>query len=139
MYPPMGKFLAPEFETTSFIFVISVIQATMFFIELIVGQVMYDGAFVVSNNMAGPGGQAMRTCGAKFLPDIKAGQVYRFITPALLHGGILHIFMNGIFQFMLCFRYEKKWGTKRIAFQYFWGAMGATLLSSCTSPYGISV
>jgi len=47
----------------------------MFIVELIVGGVMFDGAFVLSNNTAGPSGLTMRFLGAKFLPDIKAGQI----------------------------------------------------------------
>merc|ERR1719323_2109217 len=102
----------------TFIFVISVIQVLMFITELVVGATMFDGAFVVSNNMAGPGSETMRFLGAKYLPDIKAGEIWRFWTPALLHG---------VIQCMLCYRYEGRWGTGRIAYFYFMTAFGATL------------
>lgn len=139
LYPPMNKFLVPEFKMQSFIFVVSVVQVVMFITELIVGATMFDGAFIVSNNMAGPGSEAMRYLGAKYLPDIKDGQIWRFWTPALLHGGILHIFMNGVFQCMLCYRYENRWGTGRIAYFYFMTAFGATLFSCVSSPFSVSV
>jgi len=139
MWPPLNKFLAPEFDVKTFIFAISVVQVIMFIVELIVGATMFDGAFVLYNTMAGPSGATMRFLGAKYLPDIWAGEVWRFWTPALLHGGILHIFMNGIFQFMLCFRFEKQWGTGRTAFFYFFTALGSTLLSCVCSPYNVSV
>lgn len=139
MFPPITKVLAPDFNFRSFIWGISLAQIIMFIIELIVGGAMFDGAFVISNTMAGPSGKTLRFLGAKFLPDIQAGQVWRFWTPALLHGGILHIFMNGIFQFMLCFTYEKNWGTARIAFLYFFTALGATLLSCVSSANTVSV
>jgi len=139
MFPPISKVLAPDFKFQSFIWFISLAQMIMFIVELVIGGVMFDGAFVINNTMAGPSGITQRFLGAKFLPDIRRGQVWRFWTPALLHGGILHIFMNGIFQFMLCFTFEEKWGTARIAFLYFFTALGATLLSCVASPQTISV
>lgn len=139
IYPAISKFLVPEFRMDTFIFVISVIQVLMFITELVVGATMFDGAFVVSNNMAGPGSETMRFLGAKYLPDIKAGEIWRFWTPALLHGGILHIFMNGVFQCMLCYKYENRWGTGRITYFYFMAAFGATLFSAVTSPASVSV
>jgi len=139
MFPPISKVLAPNFNFRSFIWYISLVQMIMFMLELILGAAMFDGAFVINNTMAGPSGMTMRFLGAKFLPDIRAGQVWRFWTPALLHGGILHIFMNGIFQFMLCFTYEQRWGTKRITFLYFFSTLGATLLSCAAAPNTVSV
>jgi len=139
MFPPISKVLAPDFTFHSFIWFISVAQMIMFIVELVVGGAMFDGAFVIRNSMAGPSGITMRFLGAKFLPDILRGEVWRLWTPALLHGGILHIFMNGTFQFMLCFTYEKNWGTWRTAFLYFFTSLGATLLSCLASPHSISV
>jgi len=139
IFPPINKVLAPDFKFQSFIWFISLAQMMMFITELVIGGVIFDGAFVLSNTMAGPSGITLRFLGAKFLPDIKRGQVWRLWTPVLLHGGILHIFMNGIFQFMLCFTFEKKWGTIRIAFLYFSTTLGSTLLSCVCSPGSISV
>jgi len=139
IFPPISKVLAPDFKFQSFIWFISLAQMMMFIAELIIGGVIFDGAFVFSNNMAGPSGITLRFLGAKFLPDIKRGQVWRFWTPVLLHGGILHIFMNGVFQFMLCFTFEQKWGTIRIAFLYFFTTLGSTLLSCVSSPDSVSV
>jgi len=139
MFPPISKVLAPDFSYRSFIWCISLVQIIMFILELIIGAAMFDGAFVINNTMAGPSGMTMRFLGAKFLPDIRAGQVWRLWTPALLHGGILHIFMNGIFQFMLCFTYEQTWGTKRIAFLYFFSTLGSTLLSCVAAPNNVSI
>jgi len=139
MYPPISHFLAPSFDMKTFIFFISVIQMIYFIAELVVGHLFFSGAFVIGNNMAGPGADTLKAMGAKYGPAIWEGQVFRFWTPALMHGGILHIFMNGVFQFMLCFKYEETWGTSLIIFQYFFGAMGSVLLTCCTNPMGISV
>ncbi|CAN0303416.1 unnamed protein product, partial [Ectocarpus fasciculatus] len=38
--------------------------------------------------------QTLIALGAKHLTLIQEGQVWRLLTPILLHGGVLHIFMN---------------------------------------------
>jgi membrane associated rhomboid family serine protease len=56
-------------------------------------------AFDPDNQMGGPGAAALRYMGGKYLPDIRDKyEIYRFITPVLLHAGILHIFFNLLFQ-----------------------------------------
>ena len=119
LYPPINKVLAPNFNKWTFIFWISIIQVLMLICELIVGQVVYSGAFVASNDMAGPGTQAMLLLGAKYLPDIQDGEVFRFVTPALLHAGILHIFTNLVSQTMIGYTCEMHWGFWRMFIFYF--------------------
>ncbi len=62
------------------------IQVVMFFITLIVGGAKYDGAFVKGNNMLGPSAITFYYMGGKWEPDVRAGQVWRLITPVFLHG-----------------------------------------------------
>lgn len=138
-YGPLKDFLAPGFRKKSFIFVITVIQIVVFVVMLAVAQWKYGGAFVKCNEMGGPTGAVEYLFGAKWLPAIQRGQVFRFITPAFLHGGILHIFMNLVFQQMLCYRFETDWGTKRTIVMYFLTAFGATLLACTASPNSLSV
>jgi len=138
-YGPLKDFLAPGFRKKSFIFVITVIQIVVFLTMLVVAQWKYGGAFVKCNEMGGPTGAVEYLFGAKWLPSIQEGQVFRFITPTFLHGGILHIFMNLVFQQMLCYRFETDWGTKRMVILYFLTAFGATLLACTASPNSLSV
>ena len=118
-YPPINKVLAPNFSPYTFIFVISVIQILMFIVELIYGQVVNGAAFVSTNDMAGPSATTMKDLGAKFLPCIQDGEVYRFLTPAILHAGILHIFTNMVSQTMIGYTCEMHWGSVRMAIFYF--------------------
>lgn len=131
--------LAPKFTKRSFIFVMIVLQVLYFIVSLIVGQAMFDGAFVVSNSLAGPSGLTLRELGAKCVNLIQSGQVFRFITPVFLHGGLLHLSVNLYFQFALAFRFEEDWGWKRMAVIYFLTAWGATAMSCIGSPGSISV
>jgi len=138
-YGPLKDSLAPGFRRKSFIFVITVIQIVVFVVMLAIAQWNYGGAFVKCNEMGGPAGAVMYLFGAKWLPAIQRGEVFRFVTPAFLHGGILHIFMNLVFQQMLCYKFETDWGTQRTIVMYFLTAFGATLLACTASPNSLSV
>ena len=118
MYPPINKVLAPNFDPCTFIFVITILQIIIFATELIIGQVYFCGAFVTSNDMAGPSTTCMKWMQAKYTPCIQSGEVWRFFTPALLHAGILHIFTNMVSQTMVGYTCELWWGAWRMAFFY---------------------
>lgn len=130
VFPPLSKQLAPNFDKNTFIYVITIIQIVMFIVELVWGQWKYDNMFDKNNTMAGPDSRTMRDLGAKDRVLIQDGEIYRLVMPALLHGGILHIFMNLFFQTMLCYTYEKRWGTGRMAYFYFMTAIGSSVMSA---------
>ncbi|GAB5355257.1 hypothetical protein AAMO2058_000190000 [Amorphochlora amoebiformis] len=118
---------------------ISVVQCIMLVVCLIVGAEMFDGAFVKGNDMGGPGGQTFLYMGAKYLPDIKEGQVFRFISPILLHGGILHLASNLFFQCRVGFIFELRWGLVNYVLIYLLTGLGASYFSCLISPKSISV
>jgi len=138
-YPVLNKVFAPNFSKNTFIFWISIIQIIVFILELIVGQVFEDGAFVASNSMAGPSAVTLKIMGGKYLKCIQQGEVYRFVSPALLHSGILHIFTNLVSQTMIGYTCEFTWGTWKTFGFYFGTAIGASLLSCVGSPCSVSV
>lgn len=131
--------LIPRFKFRTFTWFICVVNMVMLLVEFIVGEAMFGGAFVMGNTMAGPGSDTLIFLGAKFTPDIQAGQVYRLVTPIFLHGGLLHLLMNMIFTFQFAFTLELRWGIKRFIAVYFITGIGANLLSACTSPGSASV
>lgn len=139
VFPSMSKTLAPNFSKNTFIFWITCIQIFMFVVELGWAQYRYGTMFSEDNTMAGPDCRPLKDLGAKTTWGIQQGQIYRLVTPAILHGGILHIFMNLFFQTMLCYTYEKKWGTGRMAYFYFLTAIGASVMSATTSTSSVSV
>eukprot|EP01083_Nonionella_stella_P083565 231110_1 len=138
-HPPITKVFAPNFTPKSFIFIISIIQIVVFIGELIVGQIWFCGAFVSGNGMAGPSSTCFKWIGAKYLPCIQNGQVWRFFTSSLLHSGILHILTNLVPQTMIGYTCELHWNHARMAAFYFATAFGATLASCVGSPDSISV
>eukprot|EP00954_Amorphochlora_amoebiformis_P030556 1394866-Amorphochlora_amoeboformis.AAC.1 len=159
-FPELCDLFCPRYRLLCFTTFISVVQCIMLVVCLIggcvyfvyllsgklilirqppVGAEMFDGAFVKGNDMGGPGGQTFLYMGAKYLPDIKEGQVFRFISPILLHGGILHLASNLFFQCRVGFIFELRWGLVNYVLIYLLTGLGASYFSCLISPKSISV
>lgn len=63
--------------------------------------------------------QTLFDFGAKFRPAILQGQWWRLVTAGFLHGGLLHILMNGWVLFDLGAQVEEIYGTSRMLVIYF--------------------
>jgi rhomboid protease GluP len=75
------------------------------------------------------------TWGAKFGPAIRSGQLWRLVTPLLLHAGLLHLFANMYSLYAIGPAVERLFGTPRmLAFYLLAGVTGVTL-SLAFSPY----
>jgi membrane associated rhomboid family serine protease len=77
--------------------------------------------------------------GAKQGYLIQKGAVWRFVTPMLLHAGIIHLLANLICQWRTGLFLERRWGTLKYAAVYIASGIGGTLLSCLWKPNGISV
>ena len=67
--------------------------------------------------------------GARINDFIKAGQVWRLLTPALLHGSIPHIFFNMYALFSLGTSLERYFGRRRFLVLYVLGAFAGNVTS----------
>ncbi|CBN78430.1 conserved unknown protein [Ectocarpus siliculosus] len=94
---------------------------------------------VDSNPLLGPSIETLMALGAKHLTLIQEGQVWRLLTPILLHGGVLHIFMNLTSQFRMGTFLEERWGTRNWLIVYWVGGLGGNLLSCVASPDKVGV
>ncbi|CAN0444012.1 unnamed protein product [Pylaiella littoralis] len=92
-----------------------------------------------SNPLLGPSAETLIVLGAKHLTLIQEGQIWRLLTPILLHGGVLHIFMNLTSQFRMGLFLEERWGTKNWLIIYWVGGLGGNLLSCVASPDKVGV
>ncbi|CAM9143909.1 unnamed protein product [Discosporangium mesarthrocarpum] len=92
-----------------------------------------------SNPLLGPSAQTLVVLGAKHLGLIQQGQVWRLLTPMLLHGGVLHMFMNMVSQFRMGTFLEELWGTRTWLIIYWVGGLGGNLLSCAASPNKVGV
>eukprot|EP00903_Cladosiphon_okamuranus_P012795 g11959.t1 len=92
-----------------------------------------------SNPLLGPSPETLVYLGAKHLTLIQEGQVWRLLTPILLHGGVLHIVMNLTSQFRMGTFLEERWGTRNWLIIYWVGGLGGNLLSCVASPEKVGV
>lgn len=78
--------------------------------------------------------------GARFNMAIRAGELWRFITPVFLHGSPTHIFFNMYALFSIGSFVEKQFGHGRFALLYFLGAFSGNVFSFLlTGENGFSV
>jgi len=133
------KCVFPRISKQAATTVISVIDVILMIVTLIVGAVMFDGAIVKGNGMAGPSAETLRYMGGKSEPDIRAGQVWRLVTPIVLHAGIVHLLSNLFFQLRFGYVLEARWGIVKYVGTYVVAGIGASLLSCIQSPNSISV
>lgn len=77
--------------------------------------------------------------GAKVNDLINHGQVWRLLTCAFLHGGLMHIAFNMYALKIIGSEVEYAYGKKKYLIIYFVSALGGSLFSYLFSPYSISV
>jgi len=69
-----------------------------------------------------------------FSPD-KRGQVWRFVTYAMVHSGISHVILNIVLQLAVGLPLEMTHGSSRIAAIYMSGVLAGSLATSCFNPH----
>jgi len=139
MDPSMVQRCCPWITLYAFTTFISIVDVIMFIATLIVGATKYDGAVVKGNPMLGPSSWTLYEMGGKWEPDIKAGAVWRLITPIFLHAGFIHILSNLFFQLRFGYVLELRWGIIRFIVIYLVTGIGASFLSCLGSPGSVSV
>jgi rhomboid protease GluP len=72
--------------------------------------------------------------GGKFTPLILDGQVWRFLSPALLHSSLMHIGFNMYALFIIGSSVESYYGSVRYLALYVLGAFGGSVLSFLLTP-----
>ncbi len=78
--------------------------------------------------------------GARFNAAIRAGELWRFITPVFLHGSMAHIFFNMYALLSIGTFLERQFGHSRFALLYFLGAFTGNVFSFLfTGENGYSV
>ena len=76
--------------------------------------------------------------GAKYGPAIDAGQYWRFLTPIVLHGGVIHLGFNSYALYVLGPEAERVYGTARFLAVYLLAGLAGTIASYVRSP-GLSI
>jgi len=129
------KVFCPGFKLRSFTFIITVIQVLMFIISKI-----YSWYLAQSTDSDWAWTCSLYRLGSKHVPSMLIyHQFYRLVSPAILHGGHLHIAMNMLSQGQISYSLENQYGTKRFAILYILAAMGGNLLSSFWTPTNLGI
>lgn len=77
--------------------------------------------------------------GAKYNPLIENGEVWRFLTCAFLHSGLIHIGCNMYSLYIIGPQIHQIYGAKKYFVIYIISCITSSLLSYLMSPYSISV
>lgn len=116
----------------TFTFWISLLQIVVFIVEAAWGG--------LSSSAIGPDTSVLIAMGAKVTACIMQWQLWRLLTPILLHGGIFHILANLYFQLrMMLYREAIDWGLWRTVLIYVVSGVSGTLMSCILYPNTVSV
>jgi rhomboid protease GluP len=111
------------------------------YVLLAINVVMYGLTQLVALRLQGtpnPFSLALLALGAKWGPAIQAGEYWRFLTPIVLHGNLLHLAFNSYALFSLGPEAERIFGTRRFLVIYLIAGFAGTLASFILSP-GLSI
>ena len=118
----------PTISWKSFIVWVSIVDVIYFIISLCLTWASIYGMDQNSDFLQ-PNQPALNAMGMRNTWEMKQGQVWRFLTPLILHGNLLHIFSNIVVQ-LLMIQLETTIGTKRTIALYFISGIGGILFSS---------
>lgn len=120
-----NRFRQSRIEDTPFVtYALLAVTVAMFLIETIAGG---------STN-----GEVLARFGARYNPLIYAGEWWRFITPAFLHIGLMHIVVNGVSLFYLGEITEKIFGHWRFFVIYLVSAIAGNVAGFVFAPSSLS-
>lgn len=118
----------PGFESGAFIWQITCWQAIEFAISMTLG-----------HNKANPTPCVLYNLGASWGPAIARGQVWRLITPVMLHANLTHLLFNIFFQLRMGFGMEKQFGREKMMLIYFACGLFGNLMSASMDPFKLAV
>ncbi len=102
-------------------------------INIVIFMIVY---FLSGTNLSGG---ALLKFGAVYAPLIKAGEVWRLVTGAFLHAGILHLLVNMYSLYLIGTQVEMYIGKYKFLGIYFISAISGTLMSCLFHPNTISI
>lgn len=118
----------PTITWKSFIVWVSIVDVLYFIISLILTWASLQGIDPKSEFLQ-PNINVLNQLGMRNTYEMYKGQIWRFLTPLILHANLLHIFSNVCIQLMMV-QLETSIGTKRIIGLYFISGIGGILFSS---------
>lgn len=101
--------------------------------------ILYIITAILSKNILDINAYVLLYMGGNYGALVSHGQVWRLLTCAFLHGGIVHIFCNMYALYALGPQVEILFGRVKYIIIYFFSAIGGSLLSYIFSPSSLSI
>jgi len=120
--------LFPGFDTSTFIWKVSLLQMAE-----------YLGSLLMGSTMGAPKLCSLYLLGASWGPSIANGALWRLFMPMMLHANPLHIFFNMFFQMRIGFQIEKQVGKRKFCLLYIFAGFLGNLLSVAFDPMKLAV
>lgn len=134
-YPPelqeeeeFAALIFPGFDSSSFVWKITCCQIAEFALSMFLG-----------HNRANPTPCVLYGLGASWGPAVARGQLWRLITPVMLHANLSHLLFNVFFQLRMGFGMEKQFGREKLMLIYFACGVFGNLMSVIVDPYKLAV
>lgn len=104
-----------------------IVEFLMLIIEVAIGGLSWPSL--------GPDGGTLADLGGKELSSIYCKyQVFRYITPVLLHAGVFHYLFNTLFAYRIMLPREVYWGMSRMIVMYVVSGIGGSIISLVLYP-----
>jgi len=118
----------PGFDSGAFIWQITLFQALEFVLSMLMG-----------HKGANPLPCVLYQLGASWGPALARGQLWRLITPVMLHANLTHLLFNVFFQLRMGFGMEKQFGRNKMMLMYFACGVIGNLVSVNLDPFKLAV
>lgn len=125
---PFAALIFPGFDSSAFIWQITCWQVVEFAFSMWMG-----------HNRANPTPCVLYQLGASWGPALARGQIWRLITPVMLHANLTHLLFNVFFQLRMGFGMERQFGREKMMMIYFACGLFGNLMSVAVDPYKLAV
>mmetsp|Transcript_52562 Transcript_52562/g.122283 ORF Transcript_52562/g.122283 Transcript_52562/m.122283 type:complete len:485 (-) Transcript_52562:70-1524(-) len=120
--------LFPSFDSNAFVWRITRWQVAEFVLSLLLG-----------HDRASPTPCVLYNLGASWGPATARGQLWRLVTPVMLHANLTHLLFNVFFQLRMGFGMEKQFGSAKMMLFYLSCGFFGNLMSVLIDPYKLAV
>jgi len=118
----------PGFDSDAFVWQITCLQVADFALSMVLG-----------HNKASPLPCVLYKLGASWGPAIARGQLWRLVTPVMLHANLTHLLFNVFFQLRMGFGMERQFGRQKMMLIYYACGIFGNLTSVIIDPYKLAV
>merc|ERR1719382_1957837 len=118
----------PGFDSSAFIWQVTCWQIAEFVFSMCLG-----------HTKANPTPCVLYRLGASWGPALARGQLWRLVTPVMLHANLTHLLFNVFFQLRMGFGMEKQFGREKMMMLYFACGILGNLTSVTLDPFKLAV